>query len=156
MCCSWSLRNGIFSVLFEKLISHRGICFYPDLVCRGFCLRSWFIRGIYSFFYLWDDWCRIIWFAFYVNVHFKILIVKKCFILLTSTRFIITSNIINTIILVLVSFNNNNYCPLIKTRHWHDGPPMAWEIWFQSQVESYQRLKKWYLMPPCLTLSIIR
>ena len=26
----------------------------------------------------------------------------------------------------------------------------------QSQVESYQRLKKWYLMSPCLTLSIIR
>ena len=26
----------------------------------------------------------------------------------------------------------------------------------QSQVESYQRLKKWYLMPTCLTLSIIR
>ena len=24
------------------------------------------------------------------------------------------------------------------------------------QVESYQRLKKWYLMPPCLTFSIIR
>ena len=27
--------------------------------------------------------------------------------------------------------------------------------WVQSQVESYQRLKKWYLMPPCLTLSSI-
>ena len=26
----------------------------------------------------------------------------------------------------------------------------------QSQVESYQRLKKWHLIPPCLTLSIIR
>ena len=26
----------------------------------------------------------------------------------------------------------------------------------QSHVESYQRLKKWYLMPPCLTFSIIR
>ena len=26
----------------------------------------------------------------------------------------------------------------------------------QSQVESYQRLKKWYLMPPCLTLSNLR
>ena len=26
----------------------------------------------------------------------------------------------------------------------------------QSQVESYQRLKKWYLMPPCLTLSTIK
>ena len=34
--------------------------------------------------------------------------------------------------------------------------PMARETWVQSQVGSYQRLKKWYLMPPCLTLSIIR
>ena len=33
---------------------------------------------------------------------------------------------------------------------------MARETWVQSQVESYQRLKKWYLMPPCLTLSIVR
>ena len=33
---------------------------------------------------------------------------------------------------------------------------MARETWVQSQVESYQRLKKWYLMPPCLTHSIIR
>ena len=33
---------------------------------------------------------------------------------------------------------------------------MARETWVRSQVESYQRLKKWYLMPPCLTLSIIR
>ena len=33
---------------------------------------------------------------------------------------------------------------------------MARETWVQSQVESYQRLKKWYLMLPCLTLNIIR
>ena len=33
---------------------------------------------------------------------------------------------------------------------------MAWVTGVQSQVESYQRLKKWYLIPPCLTLSIIR
>ena len=33
---------------------------------------------------------------------------------------------------------------------------MARETWIQSQVESYQRLKKWCLMLPCLTLSIIR
>ena len=33
---------------------------------------------------------------------------------------------------------------------------MARETWVQSQIESYQRLKKWYLMPPCLTLHIIR
>ena len=34
--------------------------------------------------------------------------------------------------------------------------PVARETWVQSQVESYQRLKKWYLMLPCLALSIIR
>ena len=34
--------------------------------------------------------------------------------------------------------------------------PMAKETRVQSQVESYLRLKKWYLVPPCLTLSIIR
>ena len=33
---------------------------------------------------------------------------------------------------------------------------MARETWVQSQVESYQRLKKWNLIPPCLTVSIIR
>ena len=32
---------------------------------------------------------------------------------------------------------------------------MVQETGVQSQVESYQRLKKWYSMPPCLTLSII-
>ena len=33
---------------------------------------------------------------------------------------------------------------------------MVQEIWVQSQVESDQKPKKWYLMPSCLTLSIIR
>ena len=33
---------------------------------------------------------------------------------------------------------------------------MAQETWVQSHVELYRRLKKWYLIPPCLTLSIIR
>ena len=28
---------------------------------------------------------------------------------------------------------------------------MVMETGVQSQVELYQRLKKWYLMPPCLT-----
>ena len=32
---------------------------------------------------------------------------------------------------------------------------MVRETGVQSQVESYQRLKKWYLIHPCLTLSII-
>ena len=34
--------------------------------------------------------------------------------------------------------------------------PMIWETWVQSQVASYQRLYKWYVIPPCLTLSNIR
>ena len=34
--------------------------------------------------------------------------------------------------------------------------PMVRKTGVQSQVESYQRLNKWYFMPPCLTLSIIR
>ena len=34
--------------------------------------------------------------------------------------------------------------------------PMGRKTGVQSQVESYQRLKKWYLIPPGLTLSIIR
>ena len=34
--------------------------------------------------------------------------------------------------------------------------PLAREAKVQSQAESYQRLKKWYLMLPGLTLSIIR
>ena len=33
---------------------------------------------------------------------------------------------------------------------------MARETGIQSQVKSYQRLKIWYFIPPCLTLSIIR
>ena len=33
---------------------------------------------------------------------------------------------------------------------------MVQETGVQLQVESYQRLKKWYLIPPCLTLSTIR
>ena len=34
--------------------------------------------------------------------------------------------------------------------------PMVQKTRVKSQVKSYKRLKKWYLMPPCLTLSIIR
>ena len=34
--------------------------------------------------------------------------------------------------------------------------PMVRETGVQSLVESYIRLKRWYLIPPCLTFSIIR
>ena len=39
---------------------------------------------------------------------------------------------------------------------WVECLPMVRETWVQSQIVSYQRLLKWYLIPLCLTLSIIR
>ena len=46
----------------------------------------------------------------------------------------------------------NKYIIGLMSRVFANGP----EDEVQSQVESYQRLKKWYLMPPCLTPSIIK
>ena len=46
--------------------------------------------------------------------------------------------------------------PRCRQLHWLECSPKARETGVQSQVESYQRLKKWYLIPPRLTLSIIR
>ena len=39
---------------------------------------------------------------------------------------------------------------------WVECSPMVRETWVQSQVDSFQRLKKWYLRPPCFTFRIIR
>ena len=47
-------------------------------------------------------------------------------------------------------------CCFYELAKWLECSPMARETEVQSQVKSYQRLKKWYLIPPCLTLSIIR
>ena len=50
------------------------------------------------------------------------------------------------------------YLPIVwgKISMWVVSSPMARETRVQSQVESYQRLKKWYLILSCLTLSIKR
>ena len=45
---------------------------------------------------------------------------------------------------------------LLGSHLWVECSQMVWETGVQSQVESYQWLKKWYLLVPCLTLSIIR
>ena len=39
---------------------------------------------------------------------------------------------------------------------WVEFSPLIQETEVQFHVESYQRLKKWYLMPPCLTTNILR
>ena len=43
----------------------------------------------------------------------------------------------------------------IFIRFWVECLPIVRETWLQSQVASYQRLWKWHLIPPCLTLSNI-
>ena len=39
---------------------------------------------------------------------------------------------------------------------WVECSSLVRETWVQSQVTSYQRHKKWYLIPSCLTLTNIR
>ena len=51
-------------------------------------------------------------------------------------------------------YSNCNLC--FGYSKWVECMSMAWETRVQSQVESYQRLQKWYLISPCFTLSIIR
>ena len=48
------------------------------------------------------------------------------------------------------------YFIVVPLADWIDCSPIVRETRVQSLVDSYQRLQKWYLMPPCLTLSIIR
>ena len=43
-----------------------------------------------------------------------------------------------------------------KLTEWVECSLMAQDTGVQSQVESYQRLRKRLLMPPCLTFSILR
>ena len=57
---------------------------------------------------------------------------------------------------VVITFKQKFYKASVLLAWWLECSPRAQETWVQSQVESYQRLQKWYLMPPCLTLSIIR
>ena len=50
----------------------------------------------------------------------------------------------------LVTFHESIlFSPLSK---WVECSPMVRETRVQYQVKSYQRLKKWYWIPPCLTL----
>ena len=50
----------------------------------------------------------------------------------------------------------NTYYIYIIHIQWVECSPRVWETRVQSQVSSYQRLLKWYLIPPCLTFSNIR
>ena len=56
----------------------------------------------------------------------------------------------------IIKFPGILCAPFLAFHFWLECSPMAREIWAQSQIESYQRPKKWYLTISCLTLSIIR
>ena len=51
--------------------------------------------------------------------------------------------------------SQSNIPMMIIINQWVECSPMVQETWLQSQVASYQRLLKWYLIPPWLTLSNI-
>ena len=56
-----------------------------------------------------------------------------------------------------IYFSKNNFFETGSWAQWIECLPKFRETGIQSQVQSYQRLKKkWYLISPCLTLSIIR
>ena len=56
----------------------------------------------------------------------------------------------------IIFLSNINHLSTGSLTLWVECYPMVRETGVQSQVESYKRLKKWYLIPPCLTFSIIR
>ena len=54
---------------------------------------------------------------------------------------------VQTPVFLLRSLLNEYPCEWYEhTGHWLECSPMARETWLQLKVESYQRLKKWYLM----------
>ena len=55
-----------------------------------------------------------------------------------------------------VSKNINTSSKISTAHQWVECSPVVWETGVQSRVASYQRLKKCYLILPCLTFSNIR
>ena len=47
----------------------------------------------------------------------------------------------------------NKWLPITSVTKWVECSPMVREIWVLFPVGSYQRVLKWYLIHPCLTLS---
>ena len=73
--------------------------------------------------------------------------ILKCWFASSLSRYVLISTLYNYYLRIIFVTG-----PLAK---WVECSPIVWKTRVQSQIESYQRLKKWYLMPPCLTLRII-
>ena len=80
---------------------------------------------------------------------------------LNGTNFPSDDEVKSTVSKWLKSLSKNIYTSSLLTKNvlsaqWVECLLMLRETWVQSQVASYQRLKKWYLIPLCLTLGNIR
>ena len=142
------MSSGSFNItllLWEPYPSHHNGLFSPLLVLRDFA-ASWTIAELskqYETYYL-----------FYVTLSFLCNIIclpniRACIFI--SDPFRGHNSYLQTIYLQIIYI-----WYICVLAWWLECLSMALETWVQSQAESYQRLKKWYLMPPCLTLSIIR
>ena len=67
----------------------------------------------------------------------------------TTSQILYLSSFIWTVLMIYIY-------TYIYTTLWVKCSPTARQIEVQFQVESYQSFKKWYLIPPCLILIIIR
>ena len=94
----------------------------------------------------------ISWDHFHYSLQLVVLKHEIC--LLCLSRLMWKSHSKVTHITKLSKLLSTFYC--LSLLWWLECSPIVWETWVQSQFESYQRHKKWYLMSPCLTLSIIR
>ena len=93
---------------------------------------------------------RNIWYYIHVCIYIYIYIhthTKPNAWIVCDTKSILSR--VPQVFLLLDWFNRTLAC-------WFECSPMARETRVQSEVESYQSLKKWYLTPPCLILSIRR
>ena len=88
---------------------------------------------VFTYFIILFDWYVIIYWFWHINL-------KACFFF----SFIIPTSGLLLFIFLSVWIGLVVECS-----------PMDRETVVQSQVESYQRLKKWYLIPPCLSICII-
>ena len=116
---------------------------FPYSWCNRYCKRSLQVTidysqatcltyiYIYIYIYIWVEWS------------------KKCGALFFSA--VILRNVWN----VWWNMVKSGYLDILKFLNIL-GLPIAWKTGVQFQVKLYQRVRKWYLMLPCLTLSIIR
>ena len=136
----WYLRSTFRLVSSTFYLISRNFYLVPStfyLVSSNFYLIS-------GTFYLVSSTCYLVSSTFYL--------VSGTFYLLSSTFYLVCS----TFHLISSTFYTLPFIFYLSFAKQLESSSEALETRVQSQAESYQRLKKWYLMPPCLTLCTIK